>query len=86
MRRRASRNPVRVGLRHTSTSRSSPASASTPSAAGTCAPPTLNGAALPTAAGTDVSAGDVLGGCADGETLRVIHAPTNSLIYETEFS
>lgn len=53
---------------------------------GTCTA-TLNGAAFPTATGANpVAAGDVLGGCAAGETLTVTHTGSNTLLYETDFS
>lgn len=54
--------------------------------AGTCAATaTLNGVAWPPASGTPVLAGDVLGGCASGDTLQVIATKPNQLLFETTF-
>lgn len=50
---------------------------------GTC-DPTLNGGAMPTAAGTPVKAGDVLD-CDSGESLRIVHLVDNKILYETTF-
>ena len=50
---------------------------------GTC-DPVLNGAAMPTTAGTRMRAGDVLD-CDSGESLRLVHLADNKILYETTF-
>ena len=48
---------------------------------------TLNGAAFPTAAGTKINPGDVLAGCARGQTLQVVSASTHGseLLFSATF-
>jgi len=38
---------------------------------------TLNGAAFPTSAGTKVNPGDILAGCANGQTLQIVSSATH---------
>jgi flagellin-like protein len=53
---------------------------------GTCAPTlTLNGASWPEEAGTPLRPGDVLRGCTSGQTLTIVHIPSDILVYSTTF-
>jgi flagellin-like protein len=56
--------------------------------AGTCVSNThltLNTVAWPPAAGTKVSPGDTLGGCAQGESITISHPATNTVVYTYQF-